>query len=151
MFVPRFIYFSKLSPVLLHCSHTNTNCICKRCVNGKEVLLSKIQPPVGAVDHCLFSYLLSVDRFVDQSSTQDNKQEVNDIEDDEHKYDQGYHKHCLKIHTKQVGNKSPRESHRYQCHQHLSYKNNHMHYSSNIDHTEIFHSIFVNPLELSTN
>jgi len=33
---PPFIYFSKGLPVLLRRSHTNTNCICKWCVNGEE-------------------------------------------------------------------------------------------------------------------
>ncbi len=73
-------------------------------------------PDTPTVGHCLFSYLLSVDRFDDRSSTPDNKQEVNDIEDDEHKCDQGHHKSDLKIHTKQVGNKAPQENHKWQCH-----------------------------------
>jgi hypothetical protein len=108
-------------------------------------------PATPTVGHCLFSYLLSVDRFVDRSSTPDNKQEVNDIEDGEHKCDQGHHKRYLKIHTKQVGNNSPKENHKCQCHQHHSYENSHMHHSSNIDHIEISHSIFDNSLEISTN
>jgi hypothetical protein len=108
-------------------------------------------PDTSTAGQCLFSYFLSVDRFADRSSTLDNKQEVNDIEDDEHKCDQSRHKCYLKIHTKQVGNKSPKENHKYQCHYHHSYENNHMNHSSNIDHIEISHSIFENSLELSTN
>ncbi len=79
----------------------------------------------------------------------DNKRDVKNIEDDEHKYDQADNKYCLEVHMKQVENKSTRETHKCQYYQHLPYENIHTHYSSNIDHIEIFHHIFENSLELN--
>ncbi len=38
---PHFIYFSKGSPVLLHRSRTNTDCICKWFVNDEENIFLK--------------------------------------------------------------------------------------------------------------
>jgi hypothetical protein len=43
-----------------------------------------------------------MDRFFDQSSTPDNIQDVNGIEDGQHIYDQVQDKHCLKIDMEQV-------------------------------------------------
>jgi hypothetical protein len=86
---PRFIYFSKGSPVLLHRSHTDTDCICKWCVNDEEnTFLKRFLGAIKSKDHFLFSYLRSMGRFFDQSSTPDNIQDVNSIEDDEHRPDQ---------------------------------------------------------------
>src|SRR5205085_2625647 len=91
-----------------------------------------------------------LDRCFYQSSALDNKQDVNGIEDDEHRCDQVHNKHCLKIDMKQVQNKVHKESHKFQCQEHLSYEDSHMHHSSNIDHIEELHDIFDNPLELTT-
>jgi hypothetical protein len=105
---------------------------------------------IESEDHCWFSYLRSVDRFFDQSSTTDNIQDVNGIVDDEHRCDQVHNKHCLKIDMKQVQNKSPRERHKYQCYLHLPFENSHRHYLSSIDHIERAHSICKISLQLST-
>jgi len=89
-----------------------------------------------------------MDRLVDQSWTLDNKQDVNDIEDDEHRCDQVHNKDCLKIDMKQVQNKMYRESHKSQCQEHLSSEDSHMQDSSNIDHIEELQDIVENSLEL---
>ncbi len=113
---PHFIYFSKGSSGLLHRTHANTNGIYKwGCERWRKHFKNKIWDAIESNDHCLLSYLRSVDRGFDQSSTPDNIQDVNGIEDDEHRYDQVQNKHCLKIDMEQVQNKSPRESHKYQC------------------------------------
>jgi hypothetical protein len=58
-------------------------------VNGEEnTFLKRVLGAIESKDHFLFSYLRSVDRFFDQSSTPDNIQDVNSIGDDEHKCDQ---------------------------------------------------------------
>ncbi len=113
---PHFIYFSKRSPVLLHRSHTDADCICKWCVSGeKNTFLKGFLSALESKDHFLLSYLRSVDRIVDQSSTSDNIQDVKSIEDDEHRCDQVHNTPCLNLYMKQVQNKSPRETHKCQC------------------------------------
>ncbi len=58
-------------------------------MNGEEnTFLKRFLGAIESKDHFLFSYLRSVDRFFDQSSTLDNIQDVNSIGDDEHRYAQ---------------------------------------------------------------
>ncbi len=111
-------------------------------MNGEEnTFLKRFLDAIESKDHFLFSYLRSVDRCFDQSSTPDSIQDVNGIVDDEHRCDQVQNKHCLKIDMKQVQNKSPRERHIYLCYLYLPFENTHRHYSSSIDHIERAHSI----------
>jgi len=84
-------------------------------VGCEENTLKKTSGAIQSKDHCLFSYLRSMDRFFDQSSTPDNIQDVNGIGDVEHICDLVQNKHCLKIDMEQVQNKSPKESHKSQC------------------------------------
>jgi hypothetical protein len=117
-------------------------------VNSEEASLTKVRISFESIDHDLCSYFVLGDRFVDCSSTQDNKQNVSGIEDAEHRCDQIRNKHCVNVHTKQVQNKVYRERRRYHCQWHLSYEDNHTHHSSNIDHTEQLHDRFESSLEL---
>jgi hypothetical protein len=98
--------------------------------------LIKIRVSHQFVDNSLFSHLLSVDRFVDQSSTMDNKRDEQNIEDDEYRYDHVDNKHCLKVHMKQVQNRLTKENHKCHYHSQLLCENNHMHYASHIDYIE---------------
>ncbi len=106
----------------------------------KKTLRKKISGAIESKNYCLFSYLRSLDRFLDQSWTPDSIQDVNGTEDDEHRCGRVQNKHCLKIDMEQVQNKSPRESRKYHCYQHLPCENSHTHYSSSIDHIERAHN-----------
>ena len=111
----------------------------------------EIRVPHQSVVNSLSSYLLLVDRCVHSPSPTDNKQEVNDIEDDEHRYNQVFHKHRQEFDTEQVENKTTRENHKCHYYPQPPYGNNHIGYLLNIDHIEISHDMFENSLELSNN
>lgn len=137
-------HFLKHSSAIFHCYYTKTNGM---HLNDETLHLRKIRVSIESVNCYSMSYLLAVDKVVDQSSTSDSKQENCDIEDEEHIYDQVHNKYGLRFDMKLTQNKSHIEIHKHLCQWRLLYESRHTHCSLNIDHIEV-HDTFEISLEL---